>query len=67
MCVFECRFLFRCLFCRDFPAIWPYHRPPPSVSMARAMFLLSRGGGALARGAMFLLSKGPLTHAPGVH
>ena len=33
-----------------------YHRPP--VSMARAMFLLSRGGGALARGAMFLLSKG---------
>ena len=35
----------------------------PPVSMARAMFLLSRGGGALARGAMFLLSKGggPLT------
>ena len=33
--------------------------PPPPVSMARAMFLLSRGGGgALARGAMFLLSKG---------
>ena len=39
--------------------------PPPPMSMARAVFLLSRG--PFAKGAMFLLSKGggPLTRARG--
>ena len=42
--------------------------PPPPMSMARTVFLLSRGGGPFAKGAMFLLLKGgggPLTRARG--
>ena len=39
------------------PSVVPYP-PPPPVSMAWAVILLSRGGGPLARGAVFLRAKG---------
>ena len=42
----------------DGPLSWEVPPPPPPMSMARAVFLLSRGGGHLQRGPCFFFQRG---------